>query len=470
MMEPRRSGNPAKKGIIRGCGCLFVIVTIAGLAAVLAIVGNLDFPGAGAFRNAGQQLQDLSGQPGAESTSTSEASRATTGATVRPPSRAASTPAALPPAVRKHLEYKQYMLGLINAERQRAGVPPVVLGQNVAAQLHAEVSLANCFSGHWGVDGLKPYMRYSLAGGHQTNSENASGTDYCIQPSDGYRAVGDIEAEIRKMMNGWLNSPSHKRNILGKWHRKVNIGLAWDSYNIVGYQHFESGFVEYSQLPGIDDRNLVVSGRATGGLSFSHKDQLGLQIYFDPPPGPLTLGQLARTYCYDSGTLIAGIGRFLIDIDLSNVDLNGLGLSDVDLTDIGIDLDDVSLTDVSFWVEDEFDTTYSPCPDAYDVPSNAPAPGSPEEALGLWREALEASQNSNPRPITVRWLTASMWIAQGTEFAVTADIGDLLTKYGPGVYTILLWSEIDGQDIPVSQYSIFHNVNPPDTYDPRTGK
>ena len=62
------------------------------------------------------------------------------------------------------------MLELINSERTRAGIPPVTLGDNIAAQLHAESSLANCFSGHWGADGLKPYMRYSLGGVVQSES------------------------------------------------------------------------------------------------------------------------------------------------------------------------------------------------------------------------------------------------------------------------------------------------------------
>ena len=47
------------------------------------------------------------------------------------------------------------MLTLINAERERAGVEPVILGDNIAAQLHSEVSLENCVSSHWGVDGPK---------------------------------------------------------------------------------------------------------------------------------------------------------------------------------------------------------------------------------------------------------------------------------------------------------------------------
>ena len=53
-------------------------------------------------------------------------------------------------------------------------------------------------------------------------------------------------------MDGLMNSPGHRRNILDKWHKKVNIGLAWDSYNsYVGIQHFEGGYVEFDELPEI---------------------------------------------------------------------------------------------------------------------------------------------------------------------------------------------------------------------------
>ena len=81
----------------------------------------------------------------------------------------------------RHLQHKSYMLEAINAERARAGRDALVLGDNVAVQLHAEASLEHCFSSHWGIDGLKPYMRYSLAGGYQANGENVHGSDYCIE-------------------------------------------------------------------------------------------------------------------------------------------------------------------------------------------------------------------------------------------------------------------------------------------------
>ena len=344
------------------------------------------------------------------------------------------TPTPVPPPDLRHHVYKVYMLELINEERAEAGVQPVTLGDNIAAQLHAESSLANCTSSHWGVDGLKPYMRYSLAGGYQSNGENGSGSDYCIKASDGYRTLGNVHSEVREIMEGLMSSPGHRRNILDKWHKKVNIGLAWDRYNIVGYQHFEGGYVEFDKLPGITNNILSISGHAINELKFSDKQELGLQLFYDPLPHSLTRGQVSRTYCYDSGLQIAEF-RY-------------------------------PLTGNSYWLEDEYTRTDQSCPDPYDVSPSAPAPRSHDEAHVFWEQAYRASQVRLPLIITIPWITASQWTVAGTDFSVTVDVGGLLSKYGPGVYTILLWGIIGGEDVPIAQYSIFYEVEPPDTYNP----
>ena len=338
----------------------------------------------------------------------------------------------------RHYEYKAYMLELINEERTKAGVPPVTLGGNIAAQLHAENSLANCFSGHWGVDGLKPYMRYSLADGYQSNGENGSGLNYCIKAWEGYQSIVSIEAEIRKAMEGWMNSPGHRRNILDKWHKKVNIGLAWDKYNFRAVQHFEGDYVEYDRPPEIAKGRLSLSGRGTNGLRFSGKGELGLQMYYDPPPHPLTRGQVSRTYCYGSGLLIAAF-RY-------------------------------PPTGRSFWAEDEFTIAYSSCPDPYDVPPDSPPPQSHDEAHEFWKQAYEASRDQAEQAITAPWLTATKWEARDANFSVTANVSGLLAEHGAGVYTLLLWGEMGGEKVPVSRYSIFHEVTPPDTYNPHRWK
>ena len=344
-----------------------------------------------------------------------------------------SAPSSAPAPNVRHIEEKRYMLQLINEERIRAGVAPVVLGDNVAAQLHAESALENCFSSHWGIDGLKPYMRYSLAGGYQSNGENGSGRDYCVTASDGYRGLASIDEEIRETMDGLMNSPGHRANILRTWHKKVNIGLAWDRYNIIVAQHFEGDYVEYDQLPSIEGNVVAMSGTVKNGVIFGGEQDLGVQIYYDPPPHALTRGQVSRTYCYDRGLQIASLRE--------------------------------PLTGNSYYIDDEFTKTSKPCPDPYDVPTDAPAPRSHDESHQFWQAAYDASQAMGEQVIIVPWVTARSWRAGETSFEVSADIGDLLAQYGDGVYTIMLWGKIDGEDVVISEYSIFHGVTSPDTYD-----
>ena len=149
-------------------------------------------------------------------------------ATATPSPIATPTPIPTPAAPHlRHTSEKEYMLELVNAERVKAGVTPVMLGDNSAAQLHAESMLVNCFSSHWGIDGLKPYMRYTRAGGYQSNGENVYGGSYCIRERDGYRQRSGINHEISNGVDWLMTSPGHRRNILNPTHKKLNVGLAW---------------------------------------------------------------------------------------------------------------------------------------------------------------------------------------------------------------------------------------------------
>ena len=320
------------------------------------------------------------------------------------------------------------MLALINAERAEDGKGSVVLGDNIAAQLHAEASLENCFLSHWGMDGLKPYMRYSLAGGYQSNGENGYGRSYCIKPYDNYLPLRNIKQEIDVALKSLMDSPDHRRNILDPTHKKVSIGLAWDRFNIVAYQHFEGDYVEYEELPTISGSVLTLSGRVKNGVRFTEWSDLGVQVSYDPPFHPLTRGQISRTYCYDNGRPVASLRR--------------------------------PLSGGAYWPTDEYTTIHETCPNPYDVSPEAPAPSSPFEADGFRLDAYRASLERLPESITVPWITALEWRASGTDFSVKADMENL----SAGVYTILLWAPLGSEFVLVSQYSIFHEVMPPDTY------
>ena len=331
------------------------------------------------------------------------------------------TPVELQPSSQRHFDVKQSMLDIINAERTQVGLDPLVQGNNVPAQLHAEASLESCFSSHWGLDGLKPYMRYSLAEGYQSNSHLVQGSDYCITASDGYSPKDSIR--------GWISEQA-----LAPHHKKVTIGLAWDEYNTVVVLQFEGNYVEYEQLPAIQDGILSLSGTAKNGLSFNEDRGLSVQIYYDPPPRPLTLGQIARAYCYDFGRQIAGLRA--------------------------------PLTGNRRYTEDEFKRTYRPCADPHEISPEAPAPRSRNEAHQFWRDARDASELRTALSISVPWVTALKWTAKGHEFSVRADLSGLLSKYGDGVYSLTVWGSIGNERVVISKYSIFHGITPPDTYNP----
>ena len=54
-------------------------------------------------------------------------------------------------------------------------------------------------------------------------------------------------------------------------------------------------------------RRFAGPAKSRTALASQTQRTLGIQVFYDPPPHPLTRGQLSRTYCYDSGLLIASL-------------------------------------------------------------------------------------------------------------------------------------------------------------------
>ena len=335
---------------------------------------------------------------------------------------------------------KRYMLGLINAERRKAGVPEVTLGDNNAAQIQVENAIRDCVAGHWGTDGLGPPMRYSLAGGYQSNAENASGLDYCLSPEERpqYRPIQSVQEAIRRSMSGYMNSPGHRDNILRPWHRKVNLGLAWDTHQMWDVQHFEGDYVDCSVPPTIDGTTLRVNCTAKEVFPSNYFVQ---QILYDPPPHALTRGQVARSYSYRSGKQVALLRGQA-----------GQGF---------------------YWPTDEAQVTHYVGCTPYDVDPTLPPPSSIAEATSLFN----AAKLCEPREetVTVPWITGQKTI-NGRAFSLSHDIGPALRERGNGVYTLVVWgcSVPDSRENPcdddnsmvIVEKSIFYGIDPPDTYSP----
>ncbi len=321
-------------------------------------------------------------------------------------------------------------------------MPAVQLSDNRAAQIHAANSLRDCVAAHWGIDGLKPYMRYSLAGGYQSNAENWYGANYCIAASDGYRAIASVSSEIRRAMQEWMDSPGHRDNILDPSHRKVNVGMAWDEFNFVAYQHFEGDYVDYSALPEINGGRLTFEGRVKNGARFGEGRIFPVRIDYDPPPQQLTRGQVARTYCYGPGHPAVYLRELLPLISYVPEEYKP----------------DEYLPD------EPIRTEYESCTDPYDVAIDAPAPSSHEEARQLWQEARSQNQQPLRQTISVPTKSVFRWQVRGDSFSVGADLRDILETHGPGVYTVVLLGILAGEAEAISSYSVFHEIPRPVGY------
>ena len=321
----------------------------------------------------------------------------------------------------------QFMLQLINEAREDAGVAAVHLGSNRAAQIHAENALAGCYGGHWSEDGLKFYMRYSLAGGYQENKENVSGQMYCstepISPN--------IWEALIESMDGLMRSPGHRRTILDPKFKGVNLGIDWDdNLNRVVVQHFEGNYTEYDVLPTIEDGKLSVAGRALGRAGFKSENDLIVVLHWDPPPRMLTRGQIARVYTHDYGEPIVGIAPPM---------------------------------DGGIYAPRAYKYTTQPHP--YDVQADAPTPQFKEEATELYQEAKQVSKAQETFYTHLPMMGASEWKVSEHEFEMVADVGDLLEEHGAGVYTVHVWAVLDGEPLVISKYSIWHGVEKPVGYE-----
>ena len=76
------------------------------------------------------------------------------------------------------------------------------------------------------------------------------------------------------------------------------------------------------------------------------------------------------------------------------------------------------------------------------------------------RESLSAQNTIT----TVPWITTRTWNVTADSFSVTVDLGDVIDEHGPGVYSIIVWGTIGGERVVISEYSMFYQVTPPDTY------
>ena len=423
--RPVSPGLPAERAgqatiidlLRRRKGRLLLIIAVVALAALCyyAIRHDGDFPGAEAIRNGADTATGLARVLFAHRDTRDERAK-------------------FPNPAYRHYILKELLLDLTNAQRAAAGVPPVRMGGNAAAQLHAEASLEGCYASHWDRWGLKPQHRYTLAGGTGAGAENVHATGYCAGLLEGHLPILSMADEVSEVVADWMASPEHRRVLLDPAHTLLNVGIAHDRFNASIVQHFTSDYVRYERKPDIDsDGTLRLSGLAAGA-SLDLGAALNFQIAYDPPPKYLTAGQLTHTYGLCNPAAVAYLTEPLRTLAPSAAGSPAA------------------------------EPATRHCVDPYRIPADVAPPDSPSAAARAQVAALVAGAGI-PVPANAETLriVADRLDVEESRFDVAADLAPLLRQKGPGIYTVRVWGRPRHVTGPVilSEQSIFWLTAPP---------
>lgn len=206
-------------------------------------------------------------------------------------------------------ELVHHALDLINNDRAEHDVPPVELGTNQAAQVHAEDVFNTKQISHWMTNGEKPYMTYTRYGGEGSVQQNvaiagfsASQYQECrtnilidCERIDPLSAIEELEYEMMYNDKECCND-GHRKNILDPHHTHVSIGIVYDEYYLVMVQNFENNY-------GLDVDVVDGKVRITGKLDGVEIEQVN--IYYDEMPDSESYEQNKQRLSYSTGDLVA---------------------------------------------------------------------------------------------------------------------------------------------------------------------
>lgn len=140
------------------------------------------------------------------------------------------------------------LLRVINRDRAQFGLRPVKLDPvaSALADDYCRQQIHNGTTGHFTLDGLAPYMRYSLAGGNDGVSENVAA--WSANYGFGDRALYDMLRKSQKaMMDEVEPHDGHRRTILDPYATHVGIGLAWERGEFRIAEEFIRRYVEFAR-------------------------------------------------------------------------------------------------------------------------------------------------------------------------------------------------------------------------------
>lgn len=205
-------------------------------------------------------------------------------------------------------ELTEYALQIINDDRESFNLPPVIISNNEAAQVHADDILKTRAISHWMTNGEKPYMTYAIYGGRGKVSQNVGFGGYqnveeCIQQT-AICAKLDPKAKIKSteyamMYDDASSNWGHRDNILDKHHTHVSLGISYDDYTFVLVQNFENNYIKFRKPISEDKGQVTFAGTIPKGNLY------GIEIYYDVLPTSKVYFENRDATSYGNGDFIA---------------------------------------------------------------------------------------------------------------------------------------------------------------------
>jgi uncharacterized protein YkwD len=194
-------------------------------------------------------------------------------------------------------DIRLHLLEMVNEERAVEKVQKVALDDfatKIATQ-HALDMIKGEFASHWGSDGLKPYHRYSFAGGTDSTQENVSAADNTWS-----NKFADLKQDTSYLhLRLYQEKPpndGHRKTILAPQHTHLGIGFALDNLRLRMVELFVARYLEIKKV----ERNIkpgtpvTISGRLLNSNHFLNQ----VEVCYEPLPTTPELSWLRQPRGY----------------------------------------------------------------------------------------------------------------------------------------------------------------------------
>ena len=185
----------------------------------------------------------------------------------------------------QHLILKIAMLNLINKNRKKHSTPSLKLDIHAcrSANKTARMSAENEYTGHWDIEGKKPYHRYGLDGGIDHVSENASSTwssaKIDLSLDNMYRMMKESHMSMYKERPP---NDGHRKNILEPNHNFVGLGIGGSEKYFSYYEEFIDRYLPLNELI-VKGKNVQLHFKVPSSYFL-----VGINLSYDMPFKPMT--------------------------------------------------------------------------------------------------------------------------------------------------------------------------------------